>query len=91
VTDPDSHGIGEDEFLTLQIGGGKGRPDRLLLIGRPREGVVRVREWTTQTMNSEGEDADMDAGELLEQLEEAAAAHQPMNEDIYRLRRWLQG
>jgi hypothetical protein len=91
MTDSDNHAIGQDEFLTLQIGGGHGRPDRLLLIGRPREGLVRVREWTTHTMNTEGEDLDMDAGDLLEQLEEAAASHQPMNEDIYRLRRWLQG
>jgi hypothetical protein len=91
MTDPDHRSLGEDEFLSLQITGGPGRPERLLLIGRPRDGIVRVREWTTDTMNTEGEDFEIDAGQLLEQIEEAHTTHQPMNEELYRIRRWLDG
>ena len=92
MTDPHHTSIGDDEFLTVQIGGGKaGQPERLLLIGRPHEGRVRVREWTTNTMNTKGDDYDLPPEELLEQIETAFAARRGVSEEMYRVRRWLEG
>jgi hypothetical protein len=84
-------GIGQDEFLTVHIGAAAGTGEQLLLVGRPRDGVVRVREWTSDTMNTEGEDYTIDPSELLERIEEAYAARRQISEEIYRIRRWLEG
>ncbi|MGQ0537941.1 MAG: hypothetical protein ACT4R6_03260 [Gemmatimonadaceae bacterium] len=79
------------EFLTLQIGSGSGEPERLLLIGRPDGGRVRVREWTSSSWNSEGDDYEIDAEQLLAGLERDFSARRPMSEEIYRVRQWLTG
>jgi hypothetical protein len=89
MTDPDHTSLGQDEFLSLRIGGNTDRPERLLLIGRPHAGTVRVREWTSDTWNTEGDDYDIDTESLLEGLERAFAARQPMSEEMYKVRLWL--
>ena len=91
MSDPNHKSIGEDEFLTVRVAGPPGQPERLLLIGHPREGVVRVREWTTATLNSEGEDYEMAPSELLEELETELAAQRDVSEEMYKIRRWLEG
>jgi hypothetical protein len=78
-----------DEFLSLTIGGDAGQPSRLLLIGRPREGSVRVREWTSNSLNTEGEDFDVDPAELLGDIERAYEARFTVSEEMYRIRSWL--
>jgi hypothetical protein len=87
--DPDHRSLTDDEFLSLRIGGDAGQPARLLLIGRPRDGLVRVREWTTDTLNSEGEDFDVDPTDLLEDIERAYDARFEVSEELYRVRLWL--
>jgi hypothetical protein len=83
--------FGETEFLTLRIGGNEGTPERLLLIGRPRDGSVRVREWTSNSWNTEGDDFDADAMALLDDIERAYDARRPVSEEMYRVRLWLTG
>jgi hypothetical protein len=90
VTDPREAGLGEAEFLTVRVGD-PGREERLLLIGHPRDGVVRVREWRTATMNTAGEDYEIPASELLDQMEAALASRHAVSEEMYRIRRWLGG
>lgn len=89
VNDGHDVGIGQDEFLTVRVGD-PGREERLLLIGHPREGVVRVREWRTATLNTAGEDYEIPASELLDQMEQALTARQNVSEEMYRIRRWLE-
>ncbi len=79
------------EFLTLHVAAGRGEPERLLLIGRPESGRVRVREWTSNSWNSEGDDYQIDAEELLATLERDFSARRAMSEEIYRVRQWLTG
>ena len=79
------------EFLSLHIGGTSDRPERILLIGRPRNGRVRVREWNTGTLNTGGATRDIDAAQLLTEVEAADSAHLPMKEEMYAVRRWLEG
>ena len=88
---PDRSSFTDDEFLSLPIGGDAGQPSRLLLIGRPREGSVRVREWTSDSLNTEGEDFDIDPAELLADLERAYEARFAVSEEMYRIRTWLSG
>jgi hypothetical protein len=85
------HHDATNEFLTLQVASGHGEPERLLLIGRPEAGRVRVREWTSRSWNSEGEDYDIDAETLLAGLERDFSARRAMSEEIYRVRQWLTG
>jgi hypothetical protein len=81
----------ESEFLTLRVGGSPKVPERLLLIGRPRDGLVRVREWTSNSWNTEGEDSDIPASALLEQIEAAYDDRLPVSEEMFKVRHWLQG
>jgi hypothetical protein len=90
VSESNEAGLGQEEFLSIRITD-PGLDERLLLIGHPIDGVVRVREWRTATLNTEGEDYDIPAGELLEQLETALAARRNISEEMYRIRRWLEG
>jgi hypothetical protein len=90
MTDPFHKSIGEGEFLTVRIGGAPGVEERLLLIGRPNGESVRVREWRSSTMITEGEDYDVDPHELLESIEQAFAARLQVSEDLYTIRRWLE-
>jgi hypothetical protein len=91
MTDPDHGSLGQDEFLSLRIGGNAAQPERLLLIGRPHDGLVRVREWTSRSWNTEGDDFDIDPGELLVDIERAYDARLMVSEEMYKIRRWLEG
>ncbi len=91
MTDPDHRSLGEDEFLTLRIAGDREELERLLLVGRPQDGTVRVREWTTETLNSEGDDYEIDAAELLESIEAAYGDRRSLGTELYHVRRWLEG
>lgn len=86
---PDNFSIGTDEFLSIQIAGGSGRAERFLLVGRPYDGLVRVREWTTHTFDSTGEDFDVDPRELLEDIETAYSAGLGVRPELYEIRLWL--
>lgn len=81
----------EPEFLTLRVGGARGEPERLLLIGRPRQGTVRVRQWTSNTLNTAGDVVDRAAGDLLAEVEAAFEARHPVSVEMYQLRQWLAG
>ena len=85
------HHDATSEFLTLRVAAGHGEPERLLLIGRPEDGHVRVREWTSRSWNTEGDDYEIDAEELLAGLERDFSARRAMSEEIYRVRQWLTG
>ncbi len=81
----------DDDFLTLRIGGSPKVPERLLLIGRPRNGLAPVREWTSNSWNTEGEQYDADPRTLLQEIETAYDARRPVSEEMFRVRTWLTG
>jgi hypothetical protein len=91
VKHPDHFSVETDEFLSVRIAGGSGRVERFMLIGRPYDGLVRVREWTTNTYNSAGEDFDIDPRELLGDIETAYAAGLGVAPELYQIRLWLGG
>lgn len=87
---PDDYPFAENEFLSVRIGGA-GHAERLLLIGRPVDGEVRVREWGSDSWNREGDDYDIDAAALLESIETAYASAVPVMPELYRIQLWLAG
>ena len=91
MSDPDQMSFGEEEFLTLRVSGGPQVPERLLLVGRPHQGSVRVREWTTETLNSAGHEYDIAATQLLASLSAAHGAGRSLGAEWYRVRLWLEG
>lgn len=89
MSEPAPTVFGEGEFLTLRIAGDRSRPERLLLIGRPAYGTVRVREWTTDTWATEGVNYEIAPAELLGDIERAYDARRAVSEEMYRIRMWL--
>ena len=78
----------EDE-LTLQVGAGAGEPERLLHISRPVDGLVRVREWTSDAWNVPPVERELAAAALLRALETAARQRRRLSQELYRVRQWL--
>jgi hypothetical protein len=50
-----------------------------------------VREWTSNAWNTEGDDYDVDADELLVTIQQAYDQQRLLGEEIYKVRRWLEG
>jgi hypothetical protein len=75
--------------LILQIGGGDDEPERLLHITRPVDGLVRVREWSSESWNSPPVERELSARALLRAIEEAARQRRRLSEELYRVREWL--
>jgi hypothetical protein len=88
---PDPLVFDEPDFLTLRIGGSPTQAERLMLIGRPHAGRVRVRQWTSNSWNTEGEILEVDAATLLADIQRTYDARLPVSEEMYGIRRWLGG
>jgi hypothetical protein len=76
------------DTLTVLVGGSEAVPEQLLRISRPRDGLVRVTEWTSANWSAPNE-REMAADALLRALEEAAMHRRRLSEEIHRIRRWL--
>jgi hypothetical protein len=75
--------------LVVQVGGGRDEPERLLHISRPVDGLVRVREWTSESWNVPPAERELSARALLRAIEEAARQRRRLSEELYRVREWL--
>ena len=75
--------------LTVQVTASDGEPERLLKISRPRQGLVRVREWTSDGWGQPPAEREMAADALLRALEEASRRRRRVSEELHRIRRWL--
>ena len=80
-----------NEFLTVRLAGGAGRLERFMLVGRPHDGLVHVRQWSTNTLNTAGDDFDVDQSELLADIETHFGAGFGVTPDMYEIRLWLGG
>ena len=80
------------ETLAIQIAGGPGAPERLLLVERlaGRRSTVRVREWSSADWSRAAEPRERDAAGLLAELREADAARRLLGIEMYRITRWLE-
>ena len=82
---------GDVDFLTVQVGGDRDEPERLLMIARPAAGRVQVREWTTGGWNAEPVERELGVEELYDSLQRAADARRRISQELYFIRTWLDG
>ena len=74
---------------TVLIGGSASEPERLLLIARPENGVVRVREWTSADWSATPDERDSPVESLYEEIEYAAKSGRTITLDLATLRHFL--
>ncbi|HKW49187.1 MAG TPA: hypothetical protein VJN70_17165 [Gemmatimonadaceae bacterium] len=78
------------DTLDLLVGGGKGAPEKLLIIERPTaDGQVRVRSWTSDDWSAMPTSADRSASGLLDEIEAAVRTGRSVNQEMSVVRRWL--
>lgn len=79
---------GRRTSLTLQLQGGGGDPETVLVLGRPRGDRIAVREFPAHEQPTEYE-ADVHA--LIARLEHAVRAGRRVSAEPYLVREWLAG
>ena len=79
------------DSLSVQVAGGKGEPEKLFVLARPRAGSVDVREFRFGGDQGTPLEYAASADELLAGFERAHAQRRRLSEDLHRIRRWLDG
>lgn len=87
----DDRPTGDDASLSVQVGGGRGEPERLFVLSRPRGGQVDVREFRFGSEELAPREYTAAPHELLEAFERAHGERRRLSEDLYRIRLWLEG
>ena len=78
------------ETLDLLVGGGKGAPEKLLIIERPTaDGRVRLRSWTSDDWSATPTSSECTAAGLLAEIEHSARAGHALNQELTVVRQWL--
>jgi hypothetical protein len=74
---------------TVLIGGSVSEPERLLLISRPFDGVVRIREWTSADWSASPDERESPVESLYEEVELAVKEGRSLNIDLATFRCFL--
>ena len=78
------------DTLDLLVGGGKGAPEKLLLIERPTaDGRVRLRSWTSDDWSAAPTPSECSAKGLLTEIERAVREGRALNHELKTVRQWL--
>jgi hypothetical protein len=77
------------DVLTIQIQGGEGEPERVLLVDRPVGERVRVREWSSDASADTTEPRDWHVEDVLALVTRAQRSRRWVSEDAPTVRRWL--
>jgi hypothetical protein len=83
--------VSDDVELSLHVGPGDGTSERLLLIGRPVSGRVRIREWDNTNWGSAAHERELSTAELYASLLDAARRRSAMSVELYQVKLWLDG
>ena len=75
------------DSLTVQVQGGGRDPERVLVLSRPRRGLVEVREFAVGCDGPRDFTATVD--ELRDLFERASRKRRRISEDLYTIRLWL--
>jgi hypothetical protein len=76
--------------LELLVGGGRGAPEKLMLIDRPRaDGQVHVRRWTSADWSAPPAASECSASGLLSEIERAVRDGRALNHELTVVRQWL--
>ncbi len=77
--------------LGVLISAGPGEPDRLLLLARPSEGRVHVREWSTHNWSSAPDEREIAVADALAIFQGAYDARRRMSVSLKGIEAWLAG
>lgn len=94
MSEPIPTGGGSSEgadVLSVQVQGAKGDPERLLVLSRPRNGFVEVREFRYGCAQAAPLEYTASAEELYTTFATAHARRRRVSEELYRIRLWLDG
>ena len=79
----------DDDTLTVQLQGGGGEPERVLVLSRPRDGLVEVREFAFGGPEGGSREYSCTPEDVLEVVERAVRGRRRVSEDLSTVRRWL--
>lgn len=77
--------------LGVLVSAGAGEPDRLLLLERPSQGRVHVREWSTHNWSSAPDERDIAVADALAIFRAAYDARRHMSVSLKGIEAWLAG
>ncbi len=78
-----------DEELPLFIVGPGPGPERLMLVGRPDAGRVRIREWTGADWSAPAIEREVACAEIVDAVDRALREGRQVNQSPQVVRRWL--
>ena len=76
--------------LPILVGGSATEDERLILVGRPRDGRVLVREWASSDWSKPPAIREHDAAALGAEIERMRRGGRSVNQEPTAIRRWLQ-
>ncbi len=77
--------------LGVLISAGAGEPDRLLLLSRPSNGMVHLREWSTHNWSAAPDERELPVADALAIFRGAYDARRRMTVSLKGLEAWLAG
>ena len=77
--------------LGVLISAGGGEPDRLLLIRRPADGRVHMREWSTHNWSGAPDEREIPVADALAIFQGAYDASRRMSVSLKGIQAWLAG
>jgi hypothetical protein len=93
--EPGVAGTGDGQTTPAELGvlisGGGGKPDRLLILGRPSGGRVRVREWSTHNWSGAPDEGELSVADALAIFQGAYDARRRMSVSLKGIQAWLAG
>jgi len=84
-------GVETGNELPIFVMGPGAEPERLMLVGRPVAGRVRVREWSGADWSAPPAERDVRCEEVADAVERAVRAGRRVNQSPQAVRRWLDG
>jgi hypothetical protein len=84
--------VGDDgtrESLTVQVQGGRGDPERVFVLSRPRNDLVEVREFGSSCAAAAPRSYTESTDILLRLFEKAVKQKRRVSQEMYLIRQWL--
>ena len=81
--------IATADELAVLVGGSPTEDELLILIGRPRDGRVLVREWASSDWSQPAVTREHDAAALAGPIERMRRGGRSVNQEPMAIKRWL--
>ncbi len=91
MSGPDWTVRADSDHLVVQVDRAGDEPEYMLIISRPVDGRVRVREWSPANWGAEAPERELPADAVYSRIERAYRQRRRVSVDMYRVRTWLGG